>query len=121
MQVLLYDDEEMLIYNVIEIYTKDNEFANNEVPRETITAKITAQTVKAELDPTTMKRIAKYNLDKEFWEINSKINKAREELARLDKEVNERNEKILLMENLFEMIWEDEDFDEEKYLPDEED
>lgn len=121
MQVLLYDDEEMRIYNVVNFGVQNKEFTYNEVPKETIMAEITTETDKAELDPTTMKRIAKYNLDKEFREINDKINKAREELLRLDKEVNERREKILLMDNLIEMIWEDEDFDEDKYLPEEED
>lgn len=120
MQILLYDDEEMLIYNVIEFSTQNEGIAYNEVPKTAIMAKITTETVKAELDPTTMKRIAKYNLDKEFWEINDKINKAQEELLRLDKEVDEKREKILLMDNLIEMIWEDEDFDEDKYLPEDE-
>lgn len=118
MQVLLYDDQEMRIYNVVEFYKWNNDFAINEVQETTYKVRILSETSKAELDPTTMKRIAKYNLDKEFWEINDKINKAHEELLRLDKEVNERSEKILLMDDLIEMIWEDEDFDEDKYLPD---
>lgn len=132
MQVLLYDDQEMHVYEVVNYTPQPVGFTEHDVtmleddftqkmviPNHTYIAELTVGEKKAELDPTTMKRIAKYNLDKEFKTINSQIIKAREELLRLDKEVNERREKILLMDNLIEMIWEDEDFDEDKYLPEE--
>lgn len=133
MQFLIYDDKEMHVYDVVNYVPQpvghtefdvtmleDNLKRVAIIPNSTYTAELTTGEKKAELDPTTMKRIAKYNLDKEFWEINDKINKAHEELLRLDKEVEERREKILLMDNLIEMIWGDEDFDEDKYLPDDE-
>lgn len=72
--------------------------------------------VKAELDPTTMKRIAKYNLDKDFKELNEKIKSAEEKLDRLNKEVEEKKEKLKFMGELLLKVWNDRNFDKENFL-----
>ena len=56
-------------------------------------AEIAVGKVRAELDPTTMKRIAKYNLDRDFEEI-----------------------KLSTINDVVKQIWEDECFDEGDYL-----
>lgn len=118
MQVLLYDDEEMRIYDVVEFDKWNNDFAINEIQETTYKVRILSETSKAELDPTTMKRIAKYNLNKEFETINSQTAKALEYLASINRLVEEKEKKLAFMEELIRKIWEDEGFDEDKYLPD---
>lgn len=133
MQILLYDDNEMHVYDIVNYNQKSPDVDEIDatsiedmfthkviVPKGTYSAEITVGEKKAELDPTTMKRIAKYNLDKEFWEINEKINKATDKLMQLNKEVDQMRSKIELIDNLAVKIWEDEDFDEDNYLPDDE-
>lgn len=133
-QILFYDERGMRVYDCILFDVKPpdeteldatslEDMETQIVIRKgtTSTASITIGEVKAELDPTTMKRIAQYNLHKDFEELNRKISNAVEKLSQLDKEMNTRREKILLIENLAEKIWKDDDFDEDRYLPDEDD
>ena len=134
MQVLLYDDKEMHIYEVVNFlpqpagYTEfdvtgleDNFRQFAIIPNHTYMAELAIRESKAELDPTTMKRIAKYNLDKDFEAINSQTAKALEYLAILNKQVEEKEKKLAFMGELIQKIWDDEDFEEDNYLPDEED
>lgn len=71
----------------------------------------------AELDPTTMKRIAKYNLEKEFEEQVNKVRNMSEEVRLLEKEYGEMEKKLNFARYMCKKIWADEDFDEGKYLP----
>lgn len=82
----------------------------------TATASITLGETKAELDPTTMKRIAKYNLDKDFEETNRKIESAKSRLKALQDEISVRENKLETIDKVAKMIWEDECFDEDDYL-----
>lgn len=133
-QLLFYDEKEMHVFDCY-ITSVEQEapipldvtpldaMAVQTIYRPNTTAKAVfdIREVKAELDPTMMKRIAKYNLDKEFWELNDRKNKVEEELRRLDSKVAEMREKIGLMDSLVLKIWEDEDFDEDKYTPNDDD
>ena len=86
----------------------------------TATASITLGETKAELDPTTMKRIAKYNLDKDFEEINRKIESAKSQLKALQDEISVKENKLETIDKVVKQIWEDECFDEDNYLSDKE-
>lgn len=134
MQVLLYDDNEMHVFNVFGFTPKEIDFSQIEptkigdaidgkavFQRQIYDAEIYVGEVKAELDPTTMKRIAKYNLDKEFEAINNQTAKALEYLASLNRLIEEKEEKLEFARELIRKIWEDEEFEEGKYLPEEED
>ena len=129
MQVLLYDDKEMRIYEVANFlpqpagYTEfdvtgleDNFRQVAIVPNHTYMAELMIRESKSELDPTTMKRIAKYNLDKDFEAINSRTAKALEYLANLDRQVEEKEEKLAVTRKLVQEIWDDKCFESDKYL-----
>lgn len=79
-------------------------------------AEIAIGKAKAELDPTTMKRIAKYNLDKDFEELNRQIKSAEERLESINKEAEEKKEKLKFMGELFLKVWNDWDFDKDNFL-----
>lgn len=131
MQILLYDDKEMHIFDVANYEPKNGGF--NEVdasciedvfwqrvilPKFTYDVEVTIGEVKAKLDPTTMKRIAKHNLDKDFEELNRKISEAEERLKFLEGEVKLKENKLNFMWKVCQEIWKDKDFEEEKYMPD---
>lgn len=128
-QILLYDEKEMRVFDVVNYHPED--LLVEAVDIATIEqvqlkraifqdwsyrAEIAAGKVKAELDPTTTKRIAKYNLDKDFEELNEKIKSAEEKLESLNKEVGEKKEKLKFMGELFLKVWNDRDFDKDNFL-----
>lgn len=132
LQVLLYDGKEMHVFEVVGYFPEQPRFEEVDIttiedvvskreiaPDWTYRAEITTGEVKAELDPTTMKRIAKYNLDKDFEELNRQIKSVQERLKNLNEQVEEKEQKLELMRKLFPKIWNDADFDQDKYLPDE--
>ena len=85
------------------------------IPSDEATAVFNIREVVAELDPTTMKRIAKYNKDKELEELNYKIQSAEDMLKGLNEEMAEKEKKLELMQELLRQIWEDDCFDEAMY------
>lgn len=85
----------------------------------TATASITLGEVKAELDPTTMKRIAKYNLDKDFEEINQKIKSVEDRIKFLNEEMETKEKKLDFMQRMCQQIWNDDCFDEDDCAKDE--
>lgn len=128
-QVLLYDDKEMHVFEVVgyfpksvemtefDVTTLEDNFQRKEIiPNRTYQAEITTGKVKAELDPTTMKRIAKYNLNKDFEEINKSIESAKSQLKALQEEILVKERKLSTINDVVKQIWEDECFDEEDYL-----
>ncbi len=128
-QILLYDEKEMHVFEVKNYYLgtveftsysyapiEDNQRRISLIPEHTYKAEITIGEVKAELDPTTMKRIAKYNLDKDFEELNRQIKSAEERLESLNKEAEEKKEKLKFMGELFLKVWNDRDFDKDNFL-----
>ena len=84
-------------------------------PSDLANAVFNIKEVVAELDPTTMKRIARYNKDKELEELNYKIQSAEDRLKRLNDEMAEKEKKLELMQELWRQIWEDKHFEEETY------
>lgn len=133
-QVILYDDREMHVFEVVGYYPQPVEATEFDVtmledmyekkmiiPNHTYQAEITTGEIKAELDPTTMKRIAKYNLDKDFEGLNRQIKSAENRLKNLNEQAEEKERKLELMRELFHKIWHDADFDQDNYLPDEDD
>lgn len=130
MQILLYDDKEMHIFNVVDYHTKtqvidaitvEGMYTRMILPNSTLEAEILIGEAKAELDPTTMKRIAKYNLDKDFEELNRKIKEAEDKLKSLEQEVESKGSKLDFMWRICQAIWNDKEFEEENYMPDSED
>lgn len=87
----------------------------------TATANITLGETKAELDPTTMKRIAKYNLDKDFEDLNRKIKSVESRLQSLNEEMEQKEKKLNFMQSMRQRIWNDECFNEDDYIPNEDD
>ena len=128
-QILLYDEKEMHVFDVVNYHPED--LLVEAVDIATIEqvqlkraifqdcsyrAEIAVGKVKAELDPTTMKRIAKYNLDKDFEELNRQIKSAEEKLESLNKEAEEKKEKLKFMGELLLKVWNDRDFDKDNFL-----
>lgn len=131
-QILLYDEKEMHVFDVVGYYPEEPlvepvDIATIEQVQMkrsifqdwSYRAEIAVGEAKAELDPTTMKRIAKYNLDKGFEELNEKIKSAEERLKNLNEQAEENERKLELMRELFPKIWHDANFDQDNYLPDE--
>lgn len=85
------------------------------IPSDQANAVFNIKEVVAELDPTTMKRIARYNKEKELEELNYKIQSAEDRLKRLNGEMAEKEKKLVLMQELLRQIWEDDCFDEAMY------
>lgn len=128
-QILLYDENEMHVFDVVgyhpeeplvepvDIATIEQVQMKRAIFQDwSYRAEIAIGKVKAELDPTTMKRIAKYNLDKDFEELNEKIKSAEEKLESLNKEVEEKKEKLKFMGELLLKVWNDRDFDKDNFL-----
>lgn len=133
-QILLYDEKEMHVFDVVNYHPKEPMVEQVDIAtieqvqmkRDifqdwSYRAEIAVGKVKAELDPTTMKRIAKYNLDKDFEELNRQIKLAEERLKNLSEQAEENEQKLELMRELFPKIWHDSEFDKDKYFPDEDD
>jgi len=87
----------------------------------TATASITLGEAKAELDPTTMKRIAKYNLGKDLEELNRQIKSKEDRLKLLNEEMETKENKLNFMQNICQKIWNDDCFDEDDYASNEDD
>lgn len=128
-QILLYDEKEMHVFDVVnyhpeeplvdpvDITTIEQVQMKRAIFKDwSYRAEIAVGKVKAELDPTTMKRIAKYNLDKDFEELNEKIKSAEERLESLNKEADEKKEKLKFMGELLLKVWNDRDFDKDNFL-----
>jgi hypothetical protein len=131
-QIILYDEKEMHVFDVVnyhpeeplvepvDIATIEQVQMKRSIFQDwSYRAEIAVGEVKAELDPTTMKRIAKYNLDKDFEELNRQIKSAEERLKNLNEQAEENERKLELMRELFPKIWHDANFDQDNYLPDE--
>lgn len=68
----------------------------------------------AELDPTTMKKIARYNKEVELENIQREIKFKKDELKALEEEIKDRQDRINKIHELVEKIYdddEDEDYD----------
>lgn len=128
-QFLLYDEKEMHVFDVVNYYPEEPLVESVDITTIeqvqmkraifqdwSYRAEIAVGKVKAELDPTTMKRIARYNLDKDFEELNKKIKSAEERLERLNKEAEEKKEKLKFMGELFLKVWNDRNFDKDNFL-----
>lgn len=100
--------EDMQTYKIIRTGTK-------------ATASITLGEIKVELDPTTMKRIAKYNLGKDLEELNRQIKSREDRLKLLDEEMEIKENKLNFMQNICQKIWNDDCFDEDDYVPNKDD
>lgn len=59
-----------------------------------------------ELDPTTMKRIARFNLEKENEELIKDIEKRKREVERLEKQYKELRERLKTIKEIGKDIWE---------------
>lgn len=131
-QILLYDEKEMHVFDVVgyhpeeplvepvDIATIEQVQMKRAIFQDwSYRAEIAVGKVKAQLDPTTMKRIAKYNLDKDFEGLNRQIKSAEERLKNLNEQAEEKEQKLELMRELFPKIWHDANFDQDNYLPDE--
>jgi hypothetical protein len=86
------------------------------IPNDFVTASFEVGEHIVRLDDTTMKRIAKYNLDKEFENINERIKNANNKLKCLNEELEMKKKKLEAMDKLVDMIWKDEDFEEDNYF-----
>lgn len=128
-QILLYDDKEMHVFEVVGYYPSEplvepvdiTTIEQIQMKRAIFQdwkyqAEIAVGKVKAELDPTTMKRIAKYNLDKDFEGINKSIESAKSQLKALQEEISVKERKLSTINDVVKKIWEDECFDEDDYL-----
>lgn len=127
-QILLYDEKEMHIFNVIGYYPEEplvepvdiTTIEQVQMKRAifqdwSYRAEIAVGKVKAELDPTTMKRIARYNLDKNFEEINKNIESAKSQLKALQEEISVKERKLSTINDVVKQIWEDERFNEDDW------
>lgn len=105
-QILLYDEKEMHVFDVVNYHPEEplvepvdiTTIEQVQMKRAifqdwSYRAEIAVGKVKAELDPTTMKRIAKYNLDKDFEELNEKIKSAEERSKNPNEQVEEKDQK----------------------------
>ena len=128
-QILLYDEKEMHIFDVVgyhpeeplvepvDITTIEQVQMKRAIFQDwSYRAEIAVGKVKAKLDPTTMKRIARYNLDKDFEEINKNIESAKSQLKALQEEISVKERKLSTINDVVKQIWEDECFDEDDYL-----
>lgn len=128
-QILLYDEKEMHVFDVVGYYPEEplvepvdiTTIEQVQMKRAifqdwSYRAEMAVGKVKAELDPTTMKRIAKYNLDKDFEELNRQIKSAEERLESLNKEAEEKKEKLKFMGELLLKVWNDRNFDKDNFL-----
>lgn len=127
-QILFYDEDGMRVFDcsLFDIKPPEDEALDctglEDMQTQTIirtgttaSASITLGETKAELDPTTMKRIAKYNLHKDFEEINRKIKNAEKRLQILDEEMEMKERKLQFIQKLGSQIWNDDCFDEDDY------
>lgn len=130
MQILIYDDKGMRVHKVSDYAPNPVNYAELDItklddmerkiafiPDMEYTAVIQTKEVIAELDPTTMKRIAEYNLNKELEGLNRRIECVKVELGRLEGEMDDRKRKIDFIDEMFQRIWDDDYFNEEKYAP----
>lgn len=126
-KVIIYDDEVMGCYEAENIV-----FDYKEIPIEITTLEDTVRkyidgipeyciygsgNIKrmVELDPTTMKKIAKYNKEVELENIQREIKFKKDELKALEEEIKDRQDRISKIHELVEKIYdddEDEDYDE---------
>lgn len=69
------------------------------------------------LDPTTMKRIAKYNKEQECLRLDKKIKEKEEKIKELDDILNDRENRVEKLKQYIKAIWNIDiyDFDEDDY------
>lgn len=69
------------------------------------------------LDPTTMKRIAKYNKEQECLQLDEKIKEKEEKIKELDDILNDRENRVKKLKEYIKDIWNIDvyDFDEDDY------
>lgn len=69
------------------------------------------------LDPTTMKRIAKYNKEQECLQLDEKIKEKEEKIKELDDILNDRENRVKKLKDYIKDIWNIDvyDFDEDDY------
>lgn len=131
-QILFYDDSGMRVFDCYLFDIQPPEQTELDVTGledmktrtiirtgTTATASIILGEAKAELDPTTMKRIAKYNLDKDFEELNRQIKSAEDRIKLLNAELETKENKLDFMHKICQQIWNDDCFDEDDYAKDE--
>ena len=116
-KVIIYDDEVMGCYesqvinfdfkeNPIEITTLEDierKFING-IPEYCIYGSGYIRRM-IELDPTTMKKIAKYNKEIELENIQRRIEGRKKELEDLDKEIDDRVRRIKKLEELSDNVY----------------
>lgn len=118
MQILFYDDNEMHVFEVldfrpdklehdlVDMTTIEDDFQKVVmVPHTKYTASIHIGEQLAELDPTTMKRIAKYNLDKENEALMEKIKKRTVALDKLNDTYAELSDRLERIKDIGADIW----------------
>lgn len=132
-KVIIYDDEVMGCYetqnivfdykeNPIEITTLEDNVRKyiDGIPEYCIYGSGNIKRM-VELDPTTMKKIAKYNKEVELENIQREIKFKKDELKALEKDIEDRIKRINkiheLVENVYDLdldkdYFEDEDYDE---------
>lgn len=136
-KVIIYDDEVMGCYeskvinfdfkeNPVEITTLEDierKFING-IPEYRICGSGYIRRM-IELDPTTMKKIAKYNKEIELENINREIDSKKEELEYLEEKINDRVKRIKKLKELSDNLYsldldkdyceDEEDDDEDNY------
>lgn len=119
MQILFYDDNEMHIFEVldfrpdkpehdlVDMTTLEDDFQKVVmVPHTQYTASIHIGDQLAELDPITMKRIARYNLDKENESLLNAIKRRKTDLDKLSEEYKNLSDRLERIKDIGADIWE---------------
>lgn len=119
-QVICYSEDDMRCYNVINatVTVENPEWDEPcSLDRQRIsglaetTIDFETSRVPIELDPTTMKRIAKYNKEVELESLNRKIEKKNEELKKLECEKQNLEKKLDNMKNFIKDFFETDNLD----------
>ena len=106
-KTIVYDDDNMAFYDMIvdgidyapEIIDCTTRLDNSKKyivgisPSYTLTGNID-DTNEIELDPNTMRRIARYNKEKELQRIQKQIENAKSKLEEVTKELNKQNDRL---------------------------
>ena len=119
MQILIYDDKEMHVFEVLSFIPDEIKFEEFDissledyskkvvmVPHIIYTASIHIGEQLAELDPTTMKRIARYNLEKENEELLEEIKQRKVYLGELNEEFRNLSDRLERIKEVGADIWE---------------
>lgn len=117
--VILYDEEEMKCYGgyigeftvgnpiPLDVPTLENNCCHViKMPPITATAILDLRHRIAELDPTTMKRIARFNLEKENEELLEEIKSNKQSIENLKSEYKELEKRLETISEIGKDIWE---------------